>query len=359
LGHYDRWLIDSFVEGTKIIKWCPKPGCDRAVEYAARSSREIVCKCKTRFCFLCRQESHLPAPCDLAAKYKEKGSSDLATEQLLAATTKKCPKCDVLITKNKACNHMNCAKCRHQFCWLCKGDWKEHGGQTGGYYVCKKYNEDKEKGVLTEEERKMVETQKFMQSVAYQKYLYYRTRFDHHGKAAVFAQAFIDKVEKTATNLKECGFLTDAAARLIDARRVLQWTFCISYFLKDSSNKKRFEFQLDTLNGLTEEEQDLLEKEDNISKLLDKRGEILKRTRQIDDFRKKMVEVTEETAFQTLLSNEYGGKDDGSWYCLACNVAHSTDDEKKMNICKTCQACKAHGEPACRVPACAPPGGLH
>ena len=33
------------------------------------------------------------------------------------------PQCGVLIQKNGGCPHMVCAKCNHQFCWCCKGDF--------------------------------------------------------------------------------------------------------------------------------------------------------------------------------------------------------------------------------------------
>ena len=39
--------------------------------------------------------------------------SDDATAIWLAAKTKECPKCQVRIEKNKACNHMTCVKCGH------------------------------------------------------------------------------------------------------------------------------------------------------------------------------------------------------------------------------------------------------
>ncbi len=44
----------------------------------------------------------------------------------LQANTKICPKCDSTIEKNGGCNHMTCRICRHDFCWLCSGDWRNH-----------------------------------------------------------------------------------------------------------------------------------------------------------------------------------------------------------------------------------------
>jgi len=37
--------------------------------------------------------------------------------------------------------HMKCVKCKHEFCWLCLGDWSIHGESTGGFYSCNKYKE--------------------------------------------------------------------------------------------------------------------------------------------------------------------------------------------------------------------------
>jgi len=51
----------------------------------------------------------------------QSNTGDKATRLWLKARTKSCPKCKVRIEKNRACNHMKCRNCGHDFCWLCKG----------------------------------------------------------------------------------------------------------------------------------------------------------------------------------------------------------------------------------------------
>lgn len=50
-----------------------------------------------------------------------------------------CPKCHICIEKNGGCNHMQCYNCKHDFCWMCLGDWKAHGSE---YYECSRYKEN-------------------------------------------------------------------------------------------------------------------------------------------------------------------------------------------------------------------------
>ena len=40
---------------------------------------------------------------------------------------------------------MTCKKCKHEFCWLCMGDWKNHGEKTGGAFSCNIYQNMKDK----------------------------------------------------------------------------------------------------------------------------------------------------------------------------------------------------------------------
>ncbi len=106
-----------------------------------------------------------------------KNSAESENVQWIMVNTKQCPKCHRPIEKNQGCMHMTCSQvrpaarawrtrgsrtpasaaargaatgcvraviaprcaasqCKYEFCWLCSGDWKEHGERTGGYYNC-------------------------------------------------------------------------------------------------------------------------------------------------------------------------------------------------------------------------------
>jgi hypothetical protein len=57
---------------------------------------------------------------------------------------KKCPKCSIITEKNNGCNHITCAKCGYQWCWLCNQEYNaEHfeGGKCKGFQFFQPKNE--------------------------------------------------------------------------------------------------------------------------------------------------------------------------------------------------------------------------
>jgi ariadne-1 len=96
------------------------------------------------------------------------------------ANTKDCPRCSKPIEKNQGCNHMSCRLCKHEFCWLCLGNWSEHGSATGGYYQCNKYEEAKKGG-----DKKIVQQEKKVEDAKNElkKYMFYFERYNNHHKA--------------------------------------------------------------------------------------------------------------------------------------------------------------------------------
>lgn len=146
LKTYWKWLCKSFTDDNKNVKWCPNLQCNNCVERIdqTRMLYEVTCDCGTTFCFMCGLLPHKPCDCDTARKWEEKASAESENVNWIAANTKACPKCQKNIEKNQGCNHMTCVQCRHEFCWVCMGSWKDHGSATGGYYKCNLYEKKKE-----------------------------------------------------------------------------------------------------------------------------------------------------------------------------------------------------------------------
>ncbi|VDO05392.1 unnamed protein product [Haemonchus placei] len=137
---YQRLKINSFVEGNRLLKWCPGLDCGKAlkVEVGYSEPRPVVCSCSMRFCFGCAHEWHEPVNCRLLKLWLKKCSDDSETSNWINANTKECPKCQVTIEKDGGCNHMVCKNtaCRMEFCWICLGPWEPHGSS---WYNCNRY----------------------------------------------------------------------------------------------------------------------------------------------------------------------------------------------------------------------------
>jgi len=341
LAKYKRWVLSSFVEGERKIKWCPNPSCSRAVEYMPGGAKTVCCVCGYCFCFACCQQAHVPAPCDLVKKWLQREKSDDATETYLKARTKECPKCLVRIEKNKACNHMKCTNCGHDFCWLCKGEWKSHGSNTGGYYVCSKYDEEVSKGSLSSEEKSIQDNQRLLQ-----KYNYYCNRYKSSQESIAMTQKLGEKLERSGMadlEANKCAFIADAIQRLIEARRVLQWTYSMAYYLQAGREKRLFEYQQELLINQTEGLQELMENTP-VDQLSMKRKEIIDRTSTMEKFRREMVTQVEAGDFETLLLNE-ADTATNMWGCTACKSENKLD----MDQCASCGACRTHGEQECKA----------
>ncbi|KAJ5076673.1 intein-containing e3 ubiquitin-protein ligase ari5-related precursor [Anaeramoeba ignava] len=132
---YIRFQAHSFVEENPDVKWCPAPGCGRAVHPSQVQFHMVKCDCGHRYCFECQEEPHGPATCQQVEEWKKRineGKKDTETDSWMNENTKPCPKCKVLIEKNGGCNHMTCYKCHYEFCWICLDPWAGHTS----YYTC-------------------------------------------------------------------------------------------------------------------------------------------------------------------------------------------------------------------------------
>jgi len=266
---YNRFLLRSFVDDNPKVKWCPAPGCSNCIRCERKNRREaVICKCKFAFCFQCADceiGDHMPANCTDVEMWKEKAADESENVTWMIANTKKCPECRSPIEKNGGCMHMTCNKnaggCGHEFCWLCRGAWTEHGSHTGGFYNCNKYDVSNAKS----EDMKAADAKTELEH-----YMFYYHRCEAHKAALKIADTQKKLCEKRSTALMtkfdvrsiDTRFLFDATEQLRANRRVLQWSYVYGFYLsKDKvAEKNLFEYLQEDMEKHTNYLSELYEK---------------------------------------------------------------------------------------------------
>ena len=118
-------------------KICPFPNCDSYLELKNKKNKYITCKNNHKYCFNCLKEPHGDKPCD---EKVDKSILEYTSNNFV----KKCPNCNIIIEKNNGCNHITCAKCQYQWCWLCNEKYEvDHfnKGKCKGFQFFKPKNE--------------------------------------------------------------------------------------------------------------------------------------------------------------------------------------------------------------------------
>jgi len=182
----------------------------------------------------------MPATCENMEAWQQKASDESENVKWMLANTKKCPQCRRPIEKNGGCMHMTCRTnaggCGFEFCWLCRGDWKEHGSHTGGYYNCNKYEQSNAK--KEDEDATNIKTELEL-------YMWHYHRFESHRNARKVADEQMRNAEKKGSELElkfqvrstDTKFLREAASQLIENRRVLENSYIFAYFLKQEQGR--------------------------------------------------------------------------------------------------------------------------
>ncbi|XP_075952698.1 E3 ubiquitin-protein ligase RNF19A-like [Anarhichas minor] len=132
---YEEFMLRRWLVADPDCRWCPAPDCGYAViAFGCASCPKITCGregCGTEFCYHCKQLWHPNQTCDAARQQRAQSlrlrtvrSSSLSYSQesgTAADDIKPCPRCAAYIIKmnDGSCNHMTCAVCGCEFCWLC------------------------------------------------------------------------------------------------------------------------------------------------------------------------------------------------------------------------------------------------
>ena len=240
---YDSYVVSAFVESHPKMRWCPGPDCKGALEctqgasgLVANTPCDMACTlCDTTLCWTCGAEAHRPLACSILRAWQLKASAESGNMNWILAHTKPCPKCKRPIEKLAGCMHMTCqAPCRHEFCWLCGGDWAHHGERTGGFYACNRYEQAKASGSLDDSEQRREHARSSLE-----RYTHYFERYTAHGAAHTKALADLGdmrvrRLEELATlvgqPLSQMRFVVDAMEQIAHCRRILKHTYAFGYY---------------------------------------------------------------------------------------------------------------------------------
>ncbi|XP_036617790.1 ankyrin repeat and IBR domain-containing protein 1 isoform X2 [Trichosurus vulpecula] len=290
---YLQFDIKAFVENNPAIKWCPTAGCERAVRLTKQgsdtsgsdslsfplpSAPAVDCGKGHLFCWECLGEAHEPCDCQTWKNWLQK-ITEMKPEELvgvseayedaanclwLLTNSKPCANCKSPIQKNEGCNHMQCAKCKYDFCWICLEEWKKHSSSTGGYYRCTRYEviqhvEEQSKEMTVEAEKKHRRFQEL------DRFMHYYTRFKNHELSYQLEQRLRktakEKMEQLSRALSgteggcpDTTFIEDAVQELLKTRRILKCSYPYGFFLEPKSTKKEiFELMQTDLEMVTED----------------------------------------------------------------------------------------------------------
>ncbi|GFO44886.1 E3 ubiquitin-protein ligase rnf19a-like [Plakobranchus ocellatus] len=134
---YEDFMLRRVLAMDSDTRWCPAPDCGYAViATGCAGCPKLQCErpgCGTYFCYHCKQHWHPNQTCDAARAERLPGavrSASLTYSQESSGASgaqggkdviKSCPRCSALIVKmdDLSCNHMVCAVCGANFCWLC------------------------------------------------------------------------------------------------------------------------------------------------------------------------------------------------------------------------------------------------
>uniref|UniRef100_A0A8C6KU54 Ankyrin repeat and IBR domain-containing protein 1 n=1 Tax=Nothobranchius furzeri TaxID=105023 RepID=A0A8C6KU54_NOTFU len=275
---YLQFDIKAFVENNPAICWCPEAGCERAVRlnthgpgtstvdplcFPLLRAPAVDCGKGHLFCWECRGEAHEPCDCDTWKLWLQK-VTEMKPEELagvseafedaanclwLLTNSKACPSCKSPIQKNEGCNHMQCAKCKYDFCWICLEEWKKHSSSTGGYYRCTRYEVIQQ---VEEQSKEMTEE------------VHNKTQPLFHFSTISLEQRLLktakEKMEQLSQALigSECPpdttFIEDAVLELLKTRRILKCSYPYGFFLEPKSTKKEiYELMQTDLEMVTED----------------------------------------------------------------------------------------------------------
>lgn len=269
VAKYQKHQLKNFVDADPHIRWCPSPSCDNILYSESTGNREGRCSCGQTLCLGCGQIAHRPASCECFRSWLSLDRTDGQSSAWLSSHTKDCPFCRSRIFKDGGCQHVSCAVCKRHFCWMCLGDWSQHGSQTGGFYNCNRYNSVNAEAAASADWRRM---NKY--SHCYRKYVALGEQLE---KADGDLRETVAKVVAAAGDEDlDVGFVEEAVSSVVLWRKHLKFSFVAVYFLREPSpSRTLFEYWQKQLEDCCENLAGLMGREETAAGLAALKGRIL------------------------------------------------------------------------------------
>ena len=118
INKYEKFVNSINIRQNPNKKNCPFPNCESFLEYKNDKVYYLTCENGHKYCYKCLREWHGKKKC---SKMIEKDFKKWKKGKIV----KQCPKCGAWTEKSDGCNHMTCAECHFQWCWLCKGAYND------------------------------------------------------------------------------------------------------------------------------------------------------------------------------------------------------------------------------------------
>ena len=109
---YQRFKERNTLMRNPNLRWCGQPNCSGHMEGSNDAPKMQCPVCSSLQCFWCGSEWHEGKTCD---QMQDQEYREWAKDHEVQV----CPKCKRPVEKNAGCNHMTCAICHYEFCWLC------------------------------------------------------------------------------------------------------------------------------------------------------------------------------------------------------------------------------------------------
>ncbi|KAL8540278.1 hypothetical protein ACS0TY_001753 [Phlomoides rotata] len=259
---FDRFLLESYIEDNKMVKWCPSaPHCGNAIRVENDEFCEVECSCGVQFCFNCISEAHSPCSCLMWKLWTKKCQDESETVNWITVHTKPCPKCHKPVEKNGGCNLVSCI-CGQPFCWLCGGaTGRDHTWSNIANHSCGRYKEDVEK----KSERAKRELYRYMHY--HNRYKAHTDSFNQESRLRDTLKEKVSNLEAKDSNLRDFSWVTNGLYRLYRSRQVLLYSYPFAFYMfgdelfKDEMTEKEREIK----QHLFEDQQQQLES--NVEKL--------------------------------------------------------------------------------------------